>query len=406
MSIIRTVGQYAPPQSPDEIPTGVGYVPVGSIISWIPGYFSSLNNIGYNRSFGTADTVAAANTYLLPLGWRVCDGGEPNDTVSPIWSSSGKKVPQLHDKRFLQGSLSIVASGEGSLDPDGTIQGSANTIADHIHGISITTGTGTSHNHTISGRSGAVVDAGGNATTHTHTISGRSGVVVDAVGVATTHTHGISNSTGTQSASHTHSYCLPSHRHWVQSRGTSSDGAHSHGAVVWHGGVNDHGGTAYEIAAANGAANTPVAFPSDGSHAHSWGGTWSTDSAGSVTSPTYGDGAQNTYSDGQGGINAWNGGSGYGGTYYASPSTLNQSADHTHGVGTLAVGTEGAHFHAPGTLANSGEGAHFHAVGTLANAAESSHTHSVSGNAGTGSVPSATDNRPQYLRCFMIIRIK
>lgn len=344
MAIIRTIGQTTEPQSSGEVPNGVGYAPVGSVLAWFPGFFAASPNSAYSRVLGSADSVAGANAYLIPLGWRVCDGGEPTDSVSSIWNVAGRKVPQLNDRRFLQGSLSIVASGEGALNPDGTIQGASNTIPDHIHAI----------NFTSQGDSG-----------HTHTLGG-------------------STSAGTQ---HSHNWPPPA---------TNQEG------------------------------------------------NWSTNSSNSVaTSGGYGDGSQNTYSD-QSSIFDWS----IAGKSRASGYSQ-QSLSHSHPirsdsfagdrqVGMGNGGTDGdiymiqdypisnqgalyaantdltnhshefylyAHRHWITTRAATGEAAHTHPL-PASTGATSGHTHTISGNAGTGQVPSATENRPQYLRCFMIIRFK
>jgi hypothetical protein len=344
MAIIRTIGQTTEPQSIGEAPNGVGYAPVGSVLAWFGGYFAAANNAGYNLIFGSADSVTGANDYLIPMGWRVCDGGEPEDAVSPIWNTSGRKVPQINDRRFLQGSLSIVASGEGTLNPDGTIQGASNTIPDHIHAVSFTSQAESGHTHTLGG----------------------------------------STSAGTQ---HSHNWPPPA---------TNQDG------------------------------------------------NWSTDSSNSVaTSGGYGDGSKNTYSD-NAGIGAWS----LSGTSRSS-SYSQQSLNHSHSVRTdsfagdlpVGMGQSGpdgayymiadsgisdqgalyaaatdltnhshefylyAHRHWITTRAATEEAAHTHPL-PANTGATSGHTHTISGNAGTGQIPSATENRPQYLRCFMIIRYK
>lgn len=345
MTIIRTIGQTTLPKNPSEVVQGLGNVPIGSVIGWIPGYFSNLFNNGYNRTLGSTDDVAGANAYLVPIGWRVCDGGEPNDAASPIWNASGRKVPQLNDRRFLQGSLSVVASGEGALNPDGTIQGASNTIIDHIHAMSFSSQAETGHTHALGGSTSA-------GTAHAHD--------------------------------------------WPPKAGSTN-------------------------------------------------GNWSTDSSNSVAViGGYGDGAQNTYSDQFGSEPAWT----IAGRAVSSGYSQ-QSLNHGHDVrsnsfagdrpvGMGNVGTDGAHYmiqdcpiadtgalyaqatdltnhshtynlyahrHWISTRAATSESVHTHPL--PANTGSSSgHTHIVSGNAGTGAVPSATENRPQYLRCFMIVRIK
>ena len=406
MSIIRTVGQYTPPQSPDEIPTGVGYVPVGSIISWIPGYFSSLNNIGYNRSFGTADTVAAANTYLLPLGWRVCDGGEPNDAVSPIWSSSGKKVPQLHDKRFLQGSLSIVASGEGSLDPDGTIQGASNTIPDHTHGLGTISMSNVdiSHSHSVgtlvNAAEGDHIHAAGTYSTNC-SLSNNAVAANTHTHIAPAHYHGIGTGTGLSAAGQTLGSTLVSLASGASSViGNKSQLSHGHSTRTNN--LNTGGGDRMLQFTTTGFSSS---F-SDTTFTHvndiTFAGTFAASGSASGTidighthpNPSTVTGTIGLFAGGVDGnsttamVTTTNSAS-------TTVSLTNTTLSNRSGRVVDAVGVNATHNH---TISGS--------VATSTGVGQTAHTHSLSGSVGYGNAPSATDNRPQYLRCFMIIRIK
>lgn len=379
MAIIRTSGQTTAPQNPGEIPSGVGYTPVGTIVAWIPGYFSGLNNVGYTRSFGSADSVAAANTYLAPLGWRVCDGGEPTDTVSPVWNAAGRKVPQINDKRFLQGSMSIVASGEGVLDPDGTIQGAANTIYDHTHtlGSLSVANVDISHNHSF----GTLVNAA-------------EGSHIHAAGTYSTNCS-LSNA---QVAAHTHTHSVPAHYHGMGNGANLSVAIdHNHGAVN---SGTETGYTTYGVCTLipndfnnyhQGVGNSTTVAPyavatQDGfTHYHSvdlpnyTGSSAPTGSIGLVTGGVDGN-TQQTSGNNSGST-----------TVSVNNATIiNRSGGIVDGVGNAST-----HNHA---ISGS--------VATSTGAGQTLHTHGVSGSVGYGNAPSATENRPQYLRCFMIIRFK
>lgn len=103
-------------------------VPVGTILPFIPGYFTNGSNSGYTFQLGTANTVAAINALLNDYGWYVCNGAALNDSDSPIFNGSGRYLPNLYDDRFLMGDT--VAGGIGG----------SSTMA-HIH-------AGPSHTHT------------------------------------------------------------------------------------------------------------------------------------------------------------------------------------------------------------------------------------------------------------------
>ena len=390
MTIIRTCGQVLAPVALGEVPDGIGIVPVGTIVAWVPGYFTGITNLGYTPAslLVSADTEAAAITYLDARGWAVCNGGSTHgglpDPLSKIFNGvTGGKVPLLNDNRFLHGCTTVLSGGVS--------QGGLNVLTDHTHSVSITSGAGSSHNHAVSGRSGAVVATDGTTpTTHNHTISG---------------------STATKSVSHQHIYALPSHRHFLYPRSPGANQGHTHpftsgGQSATHRHMIDNvggGGAPYgtihdSVANYSGGFYTgytgedhthsgTTGNPTD--HTHTFGNVWTNENSADKNAPN-GDNSGNTYSDNNCGLAYWGGGSGYSGVY----ATL------------WTLSTDPAHAHDVGTLANSAEGAHFHGLGTLANVAENTHTHSVSGSSGGGSAPASTENRPQYLRCFMIMRYK
>jgi len=135
------------------IPTTVtSQIPAGSITAWNPGYYTNGLNAGYTFALGSANTVAAANAYLNPLGYYVCDGAALNDSRSVIFNGASRYLPNLTDSRFLMGST---AAGAGAAT-------GSNTLRDHTHTSSLTA-AGQTH----AGNSGSVSDPG----THTHNMA-------------------------------------------------------------------------------------------------------------------------------------------------------------------------------------------------------------------------------------------
>lgn len=131
---------------------GFGTIPVGSIISWMGGYFTDGSNGSFTNVLG--NSIATANSYLNPFGLYVCDGSALNDSGSTIFNGAGRFLPNLTDSRFLMGSTS-----------GGTIGGQTSTtissanLPTHTHAATgLTNGT--------SSVSGTV---GGSDGTHTHT---------------------------------------------------------------------------------------------------------------------------------------------------------------------------------------------------------------------------------------------
>ena len=85
--------------------------PVGSIIAYVPGYFTNGNNAGFTYRMVSANTVAAVNALLNPSGWYVCNGAALNDAGSGIFNGAGRYLPNLTDDRFFMGDT--VAGGVG-----------------------------------------------------------------------------------------------------------------------------------------------------------------------------------------------------------------------------------------------------------------------------------------------------
>lgn len=111
-----------------------GCVPVGSIVAWLPGYFTNSSNGSYS-----------AVSITLPSYYKECDGSALNDSASPIFNGAGRYLPNLTDSRFLMGNTSGNA---------GTTGGSNDLLAHthaftqpSAHSITQPTFTGPSHNH-------------------------------------------------------------------------------------------------------------------------------------------------------------------------------------------------------------------------------------------------------------------
>jgi len=109
--------------------------PVGMIVAWNPGYYSNTVNGGFSLTLGAGNNVAAANAYLNPKGWYVCDGAALNLAGSLIFNGAGRNLPNLTDNRFLKGAAGVGTSG------------GSNIMANHTHGHSLTTAND-SHTHT------------------------------------------------------------------------------------------------------------------------------------------------------------------------------------------------------------------------------------------------------------------
>lgn len=120
-------------------------VPIGSIVSWIGGYFSNGANAGYT-AVTAANNIAAANAYLNPLGWWVCNGAAVNQATSPIWVGGGRYLPLATDDRFLMGDTTI-----------GLLGGKSDNFHTHASGTLVTGNEG-SHTH----------GSGSYANNHTH----------------------------------------------------------------------------------------------------------------------------------------------------------------------------------------------------------------------------------------------
>ena len=178
--------------------------PVGSIVAYVPGYFTNSSNAGFTHQMVSENTVAAVNALLNSSGWYVCDGSALNDADSGIFNGAGRYLPNLTDDRFFMGDT--VAGGIGGAN--------SNNIAAHTHttgNFTLTTSHIPSHSHTVTVNSGGA---------HTHTISSAaltgstyqdqvysySGdvLVTRTTGSGGTHTHTASCSSVGSGSSHNH----------------------------------------------------------------------------------------------------------------------------------------------------------------------------------------------------------
>lgn len=308
-------------------------VPVGTIINWIGGYFTTGSNATFTNVLG--DTIAAVNTAVGPW-WKVCDGTALNDSASPIFNGANRYLPNLTDDRFLQGVGAPAPAPVGVGAPASF--GGSNTLIDHFHPTFALTATGQVLPSTP-------------APTPTTVISG-----TVTQGTAGGHNHNAGGPaptpTGTTGAGSPHSHPL------------TGDGPHSH----------------------------TLSIDTAGIHNHNQRGFWNIPSSPGPRS------VRSRFDQPEDAIDP------------AATTTLFSAGDHTH---TGSVGGAGPHSHTVGA-----ENAHTHPITIHPTAAHThpltvttniTHTHppsSVTGTIGSGSAVTSTENRPKYLRCFMLMRVK
>jgi len=126
-----------------------GFAPVGSIVAYVPGYFTDGSNAGFTYQMVSANTVAAVNALLNSSGWYVCDGAALNDADSGIFNGVVRYLPNLTDDRFLMGdTLAGAIGGEAThVHTTGSFTLTSSHVPSHSH--TITVGSGGSHTHTI-----------------------------------------------------------------------------------------------------------------------------------------------------------------------------------------------------------------------------------------------------------------
>ena len=175
--------------------------PVGSIIAYVPGYFTNGSNGGFTYRMVSANTVAAVNALLNPSGWYVCNGAALNDAGSGIFNGAGRYLPNLTDDRFFMGDT--VAGGIGGANSNNIAHthttGNFTLTTSHIpsHSHTVTVNSGGSHTHNI-----RVIEVGGGGDWYPSLATGATGLMGTTSGGAHTHTASVGN-TGSGNA-HNH----------------------------------------------------------------------------------------------------------------------------------------------------------------------------------------------------------
>jgi len=119
-----------------EVQTTInGDVPEGSIIAWLPGYFTNGSNGGY-----TGISIPLSDS------WKKCDGALFNDPSSRIFNGTGRYLPNITDDRFLMGDTAGSRGGTGG----------SSTMA-HTHPGPSHRHTGPNHTHTLSSNGCALI---------------------------------------------------------------------------------------------------------------------------------------------------------------------------------------------------------------------------------------------------------
>lgn len=124
--------------------------PIGTIVSYNPGYYTATANVGFTVVGPSSNTVAAVNAYL-PSNWRVCDGTALINASSPIWNAAGRFLPHLTNNRFIMGS---------------TITG---TNFNNSTSVTLTVANLPTHSHSIAHDHGSF-NSGDQSQVHTHGI--------------------------------------------------------------------------------------------------------------------------------------------------------------------------------------------------------------------------------------------
>lgn len=169
-----------------------GFVPVGAVLAYVPGYFTDGANAGFTPQLVSANTIAAVNALLNSKGFYVCNGAALNDALSGIFNGSGRYLPNLTDDRFLMGDT--VAGGIGGANASDISH--THTTGDHA----LTESEIPSHRHGensilwTSGVSGAGLTSSPSAL-----VPDNSSFYTDYVGGGAAHNHGVTASGGSAS---------------------------------------------------------------------------------------------------------------------------------------------------------------------------------------------------------------
>jgi len=130
---------------------GYGIVPIGGIIGYNPGFYTSPLNTGFTPSGPNSNSIADMNSWLNEKGWYVCDGAAVNVSVSPVWNQANRYLPNLSNGRFLRGSTTVggsAGSETASLSHTHTFT-SNGSKASWVSATLTTTGGAASFNKTV-----------------------------------------------------------------------------------------------------------------------------------------------------------------------------------------------------------------------------------------------------------------
>jgi len=165
----------------DAIKASPSVAPVGTIVSYNPGYYTNGSNGSFTVVGPAGNTVAQVNAYL-PSSWRVCDGSALNDADSPIFNASGRHLPNLTNSRFVMGATTAgTPGGAATVTLETTnLPSHSHTIAhthsiNHDHASQNTNPTGSHGGHIFSGAThnistGAFWSTGNDAGSHSHSL--------------------------------------------------------------------------------------------------------------------------------------------------------------------------------------------------------------------------------------------
>jgi hypothetical protein len=132
----------------------IASVPIGTILPFNGGYFTSSVNSGFTDAIGSS--VATINSRLNVTGFYVCDGSSLNIPGSPVFNGAGRFLPNLTDSRFLMGT-----NATGPIGGQNSVVLSVANLPSHTHTINHDHG---SHTHSIDHDHGATATGA-----HTHT---------------------------------------------------------------------------------------------------------------------------------------------------------------------------------------------------------------------------------------------
>lgn len=145
---------------PKVNPTATGWegydlgrmVPVGTIIPYMGGYFTSGANGGFVSVWG--NDAASLNARFNEDGWYVCNGAMLNLSGSPFFDGVNRYLPNLTDSRFIMGSSTAGGvGGSNSVLHNHSIQ-HWHHVSDFdqlVNNTTLSVAQMPSHSHSISG---------------------------------------------------------------------------------------------------------------------------------------------------------------------------------------------------------------------------------------------------------------